>query len=1421
MKNFSENRGRRLLSLLLMVCMVMSLVVVGTAQEVTEPLAEEYHDETCEICNQEEDTDFSDDICVMDPEPFDEGYQYDECALCAAGASATSNLPSGASANSNFYADCHMTEAPQTGSGLVGIGLFAASSPGMCFHTNGAGEDGRTGKATSLIVHYSKNTGETTYSGHSSYGMRANETFASAYGNFNAFPTAERPGYTFLGWFTSPQGGCTHAGSGNGPNYVTSYGTQYTEYTSVGNNHIVLYPKFRSRSTATGTKYSVCFQGNDGYIKTTNTGTVFNRIPSNSVWTHFGFDDLTLGTRLGSHADWAMGSNSDRGWPTAERDGYIFKGWYTSPEGYCVYPNPATGGVWTVSSFDNIEYTANSTMPANNLVLYARWEKIVPNYNVTYYANFPSGTTGSPGSAVRSTPENSVLAYTDVFGSTYPSAPGKSYSFRGWYTSASGGSQIVSISGAQTVYAQWNETIISYDTTFVANFPSGAGSSPGNQSRSLSSGSGMPAYGSIFGTSPSATGKTYTFRGWYTSASGGSQVTTVTTDRTVYAQWDEGIASYSTTFVANFPSGAGTSPGNASQNVQHGSSLPGYGSVFSTSPTASGRTYTFNGWFTSPSGGTQVTTATEGRTVYAQWTEGYTTRTITYHSNGGTGTVPGSHTGLSNVTVTLGSGAALGRPNHIFVGWLEADTAPSVIPADGTAPAGLMAAGSSYTSNKDVTLYAVWAVDDDGNGSGDYLQRKVVYKHGNMTGSDFTILLAENQASFITEEKHSTWWNAVDMFDGWQQENGIIVAANKGIYFAPDGGSGNTMTLTAVVSSGKTATDMTVSITNPAQQTYQDGAVLHGNGLTVTVTYRDGSTGVYDTLTKINTAGIALELENGKAPGTALGLADNGEAFIAKIAQPGVGTLTSNPSTGTITVGDTKHTVTLIVIGGDTVTTDILSVMDSGGTEIVKTNNRASGEGNDGETYTVWKSSSLPSKYELRSFYINGVDHTADFIDGNHSFVLTENTTIYAVYNHDANSSQQYNLYANVISSAGTGYIGARRANRTHETASYAGITTNNMMATKVVAESMDIDDSKIAIALLPNTGYRIGSVILNGDFITEDDARWTTASDGNVVILLEADGNIKSGVTYFLLVNYVKDLGTGTKYKINITGETYHGAVQVPSTGTGNKVNISGQLAVEGGYSNLEYVAGSTILFGATAGDGYRLKNITLDGTEVAIGDLLYSLALIDLDADHDIVATFVLAQDGLDIIGGPVVKLRGAYANESVATLTYYVRCDNEPLKTSDLNKLTFEIEGLSKFASTSDINDFAVFTKSGGKVSSSITGSEIIGGLTYAKVQVEVTVKRSCAVRVKCGLEGTYIEDGHYDLVMPGDADGSGRMTVADSTYIQRVSNGVISMPESGAAGGYAFELCDMNFDGRIMNADYTMVLRMVNGIVTPSN
>ena len=119
------------------------------------------------------------------------------------------------------------------------------------------------------------------------------------------------------------------------------------------------------------------------------------------------------------------------------------------------------------------------------------------------------------------------------------------------------------------------------------------------------------------------------------------------------------------------------------------------GSVSLPSPSRSG--YTFDGWYTSSSGGSKVSTTytpSGATTLYAHWT--VKKYTISYNANGGSG-APSSQTKTHGVNLTLSSTKPT-RTGYSFRGWATS--------ASSTSKA--YSAGDNYTANSSQTLYAIW-----------------------------------------------------------------------------------------------------------------------------------------------------------------------------------------------------------------------------------------------------------------------------------------------------------------------------------------------------------------------------------------------------------------------------------------------------------------------------------------------------------------------------------------------------------------------------------------------------------------------------------------------------------------------------------------------------------------------------------------
>jgi uncharacterized protein (TIGR02145 family)/uncharacterized repeat protein (TIGR02543 family) len=174
------------------------------------------------------------------------------------------------------------------------------------------------------------------------------------------------------------------------------------------------------------------------------------------------------------------------------------------------------------------------------------------------------------------------------------------YTFNGWFTSTTGGSQVTTstaFSANATIYAQW--TLVTYTITFNAN------------NGTVNPTSGTTGDGWKLTSLPTPTRTGYTFNGWYTGATSGTVVNTNTVfnaNTTIYAQWT--LITYTITFDAN----GGT--------VNPTIGTTGAGGTLASLPTPTRTGCTFNGWYATVTGKTQVTTSTvfnANATIYAQW----------------------------------------------------------------------------------------------------------------------------------------------------------------------------------------------------------------------------------------------------------------------------------------------------------------------------------------------------------------------------------------------------------------------------------------------------------------------------------------------------------------------------------------------------------------------------------------------------------------------------------------------------------------------------------------------------------------------------------------------------------------------------------------------------------------------------------
>lgn len=170
---------------------------------------------------------------------------------------------------------------------------------------------------------------------------------------------------------------------------------------------------------------------------------------------------------------------------------------------------------WYDAEGNKIGDAGASYTPTSDTTLYARWVEL---YTINYNAN--------GGSVSVSTVDIDAGSST-----TLPTPTRANYKFLGWYTTASGETKVGDAGASYTpsaditLYAHWQ----GYTVTYNANNGSCDTSSQTYEGTALKL--------------PSATRDGYTFDGWYTKASGGTEIGdaganyTPTSDITLYAHW--------------------------------------------------------------------------------------------------------------------------------------------------------------------------------------------------------------------------------------------------------------------------------------------------------------------------------------------------------------------------------------------------------------------------------------------------------------------------------------------------------------------------------------------------------------------------------------------------------------------------------------------------------------------------------------------------------------------------------------------------------------------------------------------------------------------------------------------------------------------------------------------------------------------
>jgi uncharacterized repeat protein (TIGR02543 family) len=296
--------------------------------------------------------------------------------------------------------------------------------------------------------------------------------------------------------------------------------------------------------------------------------------------------------------------------------GYAFAGWCTTNA--AANPTLCTGTHYNPGDIFTI--LANTT-------LYSQWT-LLPTYTVTY-----STQTSSNSATTGSAPSDGSSPYVSGSSVTLLNNTGPltllGYTFAGWCTTNAAANPTLctgthynagdtfTISANTTLYSQWSVAAVAlnYSTQTSSAMTNATGSAPSDPSSPYT-----PNSSATVANAGSLTLTGYTFAGWCTNdqaanptlctggveyASGASF--TISGRTTLYSVWTANTETV--TFVAD--GGDAVAP------------ISGLYNTVVTLPPDTQSGYTFNGWFTSPTSGTQFTslyTLTGTVTLYAHWT---------------------------------------------------------------------------------------------------------------------------------------------------------------------------------------------------------------------------------------------------------------------------------------------------------------------------------------------------------------------------------------------------------------------------------------------------------------------------------------------------------------------------------------------------------------------------------------------------------------------------------------------------------------------------------------------------------------------------------------------------------------------------------------------------------------------------------
>ena len=320
--------------------------------------------------------------------------------------------------------------------------------------------------------------------------------------------------------------------------------------------------------------------------------------------------------------------------PTAEKEGYDFVGWFTQKQG-------------------GTQFLVNQ--PITQSTYYAQYTD--HNYNLVLKANGPKDTADI----------TKTLKYSEIYHLSEDTFTYEGHVLTGWNTRKDGSGEsydanddILNMSaedGSKAIlYAQW--TLLSDYATVTFDTQGGSKMAPLTVKKGSQLGDTVPQY------------KNHKFINWHKDSLTGDAIkstTVINESMTLYAEWKENP-------IVTFDSGGISLP--IQKRVEYGSTV---GALPQFAPNVN-MYKTLIGWFTKPTGGTQITAltpVTENVTYYAQW--GWQPR---FNTNGGKITSDTTYPIQANSNYTIATLPTVTRDGYAFNGWYLSDGATKLKDGD-------------------------------------------------------------------------------------------------------------------------------------------------------------------------------------------------------------------------------------------------------------------------------------------------------------------------------------------------------------------------------------------------------------------------------------------------------------------------------------------------------------------------------------------------------------------------------------------------------------------------------------------------------------------------------------------------------------------------------------------------------------------